>query len=98
MDTDHYLLGSHYFFVESSGRFVEVDGIRVGSLQLNTLSAVGLLKLKLSSWASTTRRKGPKRNGDMTELEDDEAEGLREWVKEFQDLKQWQELDSSYKS
>lgn len=131
-DTDHYLPGSHYFFVESSGRFVEVDGIlagfmsfpkieeaniiRVGPLQLNILSPAGLLKLKLSSWANTTRRKGPKRNGDMTDirfirecmigngeniklkhLQDDEAKGLREWVKEFQDLKQWQELDPSYK-
>ncbi|KAK4143248.1 uncharacterized protein C8A04DRAFT_29063 [Dichotomopilus funicola] len=123
---------SYYFFVESSGNFVEVDGIIAGFMafptieqakiiqaghlmQLNFLEPAGLLRLKLSSWANQTRRVGPKRLGDISDivsirdllasdgtsmdlrsLAGDTALGLREWVKEFKDLKQWQRLDGKY--
>jgi hypothetical protein len=30
-------------------------------------------------------------------LQSDMANGLKAWVKEFQDLKEWQKIDSSYK-
>lgn len=76
---------SYYFYVESTGNFVEVDGIIAGfmafptideativkagqSMQLNFLAPVGLLRLKLSGWANGTRRMGPKRLGDMSDI------------------------------
>ncbi|ROV86874.1 hypothetical protein VMCG_10807 [Cytospora schulzeri] len=75
---------NRYFYVHSSGNFVEVDGIIAGwqnfpklteakiikagpQMQLNFLEPAGLLRLKLASWASPTRRTGPKRNGDMSD-------------------------------
>ncbi|CAJ2514033.1 Uu.00g021520.m01.CDS01 [Anthostomella pinea] len=124
---------SYYFYVESSGNFVEVDGVIAGfmafpefdpskviqvgkQMQLNFLEPAGLLRLKLSSWANETRRNGPKRGGDMSDitsirdllasngmamdlvgLRSDMAKGLREWVHEFKDLKNWQRLDRHYK-
>ncbi|KAL2139264.1 hypothetical protein VTI28DRAFT_5451 [Corynascus sepedonium] len=124
---------SYYFYVESSGNFVEVDGIIAGFMafptldqarviqagqfmQLNFLEPAGLLKLKLSSWANKTRRLGPKRQGDISDivsirdllisnraaidlrrLTSDPANGLRDWVREFGDLKEWQKLDRSYR-
>ena len=75
---------SYYFYVESSGKFVEVDAIIAGfmafpavdqarivtseQMQLSFLEPAGLLKLKLSGWANETRRKGPKRAGDMSDI------------------------------
>jgi hypothetical protein len=76
---------AHYFYVESSGNFVEVDGIIAGFMafptveqarviqagqlmQLNFLEPAGLLRLKLSSWANRTRRLGPKRQGDISDI------------------------------
>ncbi|KAK3897272.1 hypothetical protein C8A05DRAFT_39184 [Staphylotrichum tortipilum] len=123
---------AHYFYVESSGNFVEVDGIIAGfmafptleqanvvragqQMQLNFLEPAGLLRLKLSSWANRTRRLGPKRQGDVSDirsirgllisnqakvdlkaLTSDTANGLKDWVKEFDDLKEWQKLDRAY--
>ncbi|KAK3306332.1 uncharacterized protein B0T15DRAFT_137774 [Chaetomium strumarium] len=124
---------SYYFFVESSGNFVEVDGVIAGFMQfptleqakviqagktmkLNFLEPTGLLKLKFDAWSKKSRREGPKRNGDITditslrdllisnrarmdlvELKGEFAKGLREWVREFGDLKQWQKLDPKYR-
>ena len=132
-DTEGFISqDSYFFFVESSGRFVEVDGILAGfmafpkieqagtiqlqHLQLNFLNPAGLLKLKLSSWANKSRRSGLKRDGDIIDinsirnlliqngevmslkgLEGDAANGLWDWIREFEDLKTWQLLDSSYK-
>lgn len=75
---------SYFFFVQSSGRFVEVDGvlagfmafpkiedasmIRLQNLELNFLNPIGLMELKLSSWPSEVRRNGKKRDGDMTDI------------------------------
>ncbi|KAM4060115.1 hypothetical protein HRG_002276 [Hirsutella rhossiliensis] len=125
---------SQYFFAESGGTFVEVDGIIAGfmafptldqagivrlgqQMQLNFLDPDGLLRLKLSGWANETRRKGAKRYGDMQDirsirdllitdkvqldlkgLKSDMAKGLSEWIREFNDLKTWQQLDGRYKN
>lgn len=76
---------TYYFYVESTGNFVEVDSIIAGfmaypslnearivkagaQMQLNFLEPAGLLRLKLSSWANESRRKGPKRSGDMSDI------------------------------
>lgn len=124
---------AYYFYVESSGSFIEVDGVLAGlfafpkveqaqlvklgpQMQLSFLSAPELLKLKFSTWNNQTRRMGPKRYGDMSDitsirdlmvqsgqslslrsLKGDMSQGLRTWVKEFQDLREWQKLDSSYR-
>ena len=124
---------SYYFYVESSGSFVEVDGVLAGlfafprvadaelvklgpQMKLSFLSAPELLRLKFSTWNNETRRKSAKRHGDMSDitsirdlmirnrqtmglkaLQGDMANGLKAWVKEFQDLKEWQKIDSSYK-
>lgn len=124
---------SYYFYVESSGNFVEVDGIiagfmafpevdtskivRVGGdLHLNFLEPTNLLMLKLSSWANETRRKGPKRSGDMSDLtsirdllisnsitmdlaglKGDMEKGLRTWIREFNDLDTWKQLDKTFR-
>lgn len=78
-------MNSYYFHVESSGNFVEVDGIIAGymafptidqasiiqvgqHMQLNFLEPAALLRLKLTSWANETRRKGPKRYGDISDI------------------------------
>ncbi|EHK96084.1 hypothetical protein M7I_8219 [Glarea lozoyensis 74030] len=78
--------GSYYFFVQSSGTFVEIDGIMAGfmgfptfdpakivqtsqqQLQLKFLEPSELLRLKFSTWANETRRKGPKRQGDISDI------------------------------
>jgi len=85
-DTEGFISrDSYYFFVESSGRFVEVDGVLAGfmafskieqartiqlqHLQLNFLNPAGLLKLKISSWANKSRRSGLKRDGDIIDID-----------------------------
>lgn len=124
---------AYYFFVESSGSFIEVDGVLAGlfafprmeqaqlvklgpQMQLAFLSAPELLKLKFSTWNNKSRRMSGKRYGDMSDitsirelmvrsgqkinlkaLQQDMGQGLKEWVKEFQDLKEWQKLDPAYK-
>lgn len=80
---------NYYFYVESTGSFVEVDGIiggwqafpeltkarliKVGNpanpeMQFVFLEPAGLLRLKLSSWASEARRNSSKRAGDMSDM------------------------------
>jgi hypothetical protein len=124
---------NYYFYVETSGNFIEVDGVIAGfmafptldqakvvevgtQMHLKFLEPAGLLKLKFSGWANETRRMGPKRDGDRADitsirdllisngasmdlkgLQSDMAKGLKAWVKEFNDLKIWQKLDSGYK-
>lgn len=34
---------------------------------------------------------------DLGELTSDTADGLRDWVKEFGDLKEWQRLERNYR-
>lgn len=77
--------GSYYYFVETSGKFVEVDGVLMGlppfptwedakviqvgkEMNLNFLDPVGLIRLKMGGWANETRRKGPKRAGDVNDM------------------------------
>lgn len=75
---------AYFFFVESTGRFVEVDGVLAGfmafpriedagtieveNLDLKFLNPIGLLRLKLSSWANKTRRSSSKRDGDIVNI------------------------------
>lgn len=131
---------NHYFYVATTGSFVEVDGIIAGwqafpeltkarilkvgnpknpELQLAFLEPAGLLRLKLSTWANETRRNSPKRSGDMSDiasirdllisnlrdqgkkmqlvktLDAQMKKGLKDWIREFQDLATWQALDAS---
>ncbi len=37
-------------------------------MQPNFLEPAGLPRLKLSSWANETRQRGPKRNGDISDI------------------------------
>lgn len=77
-DSYYFYSKSSGNFIEVDGiiagfmAFPELTKARIvkagASMQLNFLEPAGLLRLKLSSWANETRRKGPKRNGDMSDI------------------------------
>jgi hypothetical protein len=79
-DSYYFYVESNDSFVEVDGiiagfmAFPSIDKatiVQVGKppgMQLNFLEPAGLLRLKLSGWANETRRTGPKRAGDMSDI------------------------------
>lgn len=82
-DETKFLGDSPFFFVESTGKLVEVDHpiagmhalppvedknlIEVGPDHVKFLKPAGLLELKLTGWSQKSRREGPKRAGDLAD-------------------------------
>lgn len=77
-DSYYFYVEASGNFVEVDGiiagfmAFPEVDKAKIVQagykMQLNFLDPTNLLMLKLSSWANETRRNGPKKFGDMSDI------------------------------